>query len=216
MTTPEPVPPARPGRKRFLTRAAVVQAGLRVVEAEGLPGVTIRRVATEVGAAPMALYRHVADKRELLLAMLEERAAEIPSLPPDGDPAERLVGAMLTIHDYLAEHLWIVDVLREGEIFAPRAVERVDYVLGLLDELGFDSEQAFNAYVALWWFTLGHLATLGANAPERWASRAAVARQAPLERLPHAAAAFSRAADFDHHAAFESGLRALVSGLRQS
>jgi TetR/AcrR family transcriptional regulator, tetracycline repressor protein len=57
----------RPG----LTRDAVVARALEIGTAEGLEAVSLRRLAQELGVTPMALYRHVRDKQDLLNAMTE-------------------------------------------------------------------------------------------------------------------------------------------------
>src|SRR5438270_9656236 len=54
-----------------LTREAVVARALEVGTAEGLEAVSLRRLAQELGVTPMALYRHVRDKQDLLNAMTE-------------------------------------------------------------------------------------------------------------------------------------------------
>ncbi len=58
---------ARPG----LTREAVVARALEIGNAEGLEAVSLRRLAQELGVTPMALYRHVRDKQDLINAMTE-------------------------------------------------------------------------------------------------------------------------------------------------
>jgi len=64
----EHLPPrSRPG----LTRAAVVARALEIGAAEGLEAVSLRRLAQELGVTPMALYRHVRDKQDLINAMTE-------------------------------------------------------------------------------------------------------------------------------------------------
>lgn len=86
-----PVPPARPraerpsGRKRSLDRDAVVGAALRVLDAEGLDAVTIRRVAQELGTSGTALYTYVRDKDELVDLLLDRVIGEvdISSIPVD-------------------------------------------------------------------------------------------------------------------------------------
>src|SRR5262245_19804171 len=50
----------------------VVDAALSVVDEVGVDGLTIRGVATAVGAAPMSLYTHFASKEDLLDAMARE------------------------------------------------------------------------------------------------------------------------------------------------
>ena len=57
--------------RRGLTRDAVVNRALQVGNAEGLEAVSLRRLAAELGVTPMALYRHVQDKQDLINAMTE-------------------------------------------------------------------------------------------------------------------------------------------------
>jgi TetR/AcrR family tetracycline transcriptional repressor len=59
------------GKHRGLTRAAIVRRALKVGETEGLDAVSLRRLASEFGVTPMALYRHVRDKQDLINAMAE-------------------------------------------------------------------------------------------------------------------------------------------------
>src|SRR5690242_1542964 len=55
-------PPAAAGTVGALSRARIVAAAVAVADAEGIDGVSMRRVAAALGAAPMSLYRHVATK----------------------------------------------------------------------------------------------------------------------------------------------------------
>jgi TetR/AcrR family tetracycline transcriptional repressor len=59
------------GKHRGLTRAAIVRRALKIGETEGLNAVSLRRLASEFGVTPMALYRHVRDKQDLINAMAE-------------------------------------------------------------------------------------------------------------------------------------------------
>src|SRR6266508_4504345 len=59
--------PGRPG----LTREAVVARALEIGTAEGLEAVSLRHLAQELGVTPMALYRHVRDKQDLINAMTD-------------------------------------------------------------------------------------------------------------------------------------------------
>jgi TetR/AcrR family transcriptional regulator, tetracycline repressor protein len=58
-------------RRRGLTREAIVARALELGGAEGLEAVSLRRLASDLGVTPMALYRHVRDKQDLLNAMME-------------------------------------------------------------------------------------------------------------------------------------------------
>jgi TetR/AcrR family transcriptional regulator, tetracycline repressor protein len=62
--------------RRGLTREAIVQRALEIGDQEGLEAVSLRRVASELGVTPMALYRHVRDKNDLYNAMLDAVLAD--------------------------------------------------------------------------------------------------------------------------------------------
>jgi len=57
---------ARRGPRPQLDRERIVAAALRIVDAEGVPALSLRRLADDLGVTPMSLYWHVADKAELL------------------------------------------------------------------------------------------------------------------------------------------------------
>src|SRR6516162_2662775 len=68
----------RPG----LSLERIVAAAVRLADAEGLAAVSMSRVAAELGAAPMSLYRHVTAKDELLTLMLDAAYGPYPAQPP--------------------------------------------------------------------------------------------------------------------------------------
>ena len=72
-----PSEPTR-GPKAGLSLDAIVQAGLMVVDAEGLSALTMARVADALGVTPMATYRHIPSKEELLDLMIDAAFEEVP------------------------------------------------------------------------------------------------------------------------------------------
>jgi AcrR family transcriptional regulator len=68
-----------------LSRAAIVDAALEVLDAEGLSAVTMRRVADALGTGPASLYAHVADKDEMVAAVLDRVLSEV-TIPDPIDP----------------------------------------------------------------------------------------------------------------------------------
>lgn len=85
---PIPEPPwraaraGRPGRTP-ITRQGIVDAALRVLEREGSEGLSMRRVAEEMGTGAASLYWHVASKDELIDLVVDRVASEIEVPPPD-------------------------------------------------------------------------------------------------------------------------------------
>jgi len=77
-TPPKPAPTKQP-----LSQGLIVDTALRVLEAEGLDAVTMRRVAQELDTGPASLYAHVSNKEELQQLMLDRVAGEIEVPEPD-------------------------------------------------------------------------------------------------------------------------------------
>ncbi len=103
---PVPTPAKAP-----LTRDAIVEAALALLDAEGLDGVSMRRVAQRLGTGPASLYQHVGGKEELLELLLDRVCAEVkipaPGVGPDGwqEPLKELMRttrAILGAHQDLA------------------------------------------------------------------------------------------------------------------
>src|SRR5689334_5572220 len=93
--------PAAGGGARTPSRAveqALVDAAERVLVRDGLPGLTVRSVATEAGVAPMGVYNRFGSKEALIAAVLVRgfdglHAAVAQTGPADADPAARLVAS---------------------------------------------------------------------------------------------------------------------------
>jgi len=85
-----PAPPqrrARQARRRALDRETIVDAAIRILDSDGLDGVTLRRVAEELGASAASLYDYVESKDVLVELMLDRVIGEIDlSDLPDSRP----------------------------------------------------------------------------------------------------------------------------------
>ncbi len=61
-----------------------------LVELQGLPGLTTRRLGAALGCEAMSIYHHFPSKQHLLDALVERAIAGVAEPPPDADPVERL------------------------------------------------------------------------------------------------------------------------------
>ena len=104
MTATEiPRPPwERPLSKRAartpLSRDAIVDAALGIVDREGAGALSMRRVAVELGTGPASLYAHVNDKEELENLIIDRIAGEVPLPVPDPARWREQVKQLLTDH----------------------------------------------------------------------------------------------------------------------
>jgi AcrR family transcriptional regulator len=141
---PEPTPlvwdlPAAPreGGPR-LGRAAIVEAAIRIADAEGEPAVTMRRVAKELGSStPMSLYRYVGGKDGIHDLMLDAVFGQIdlPKRPP-----RHWRDAMATLASKsrvaLRRHPWFATLAHHRPPFGPNALAHNEWSLTALDGLG--------------------------------------------------------------------------------
>jgi AcrR family transcriptional regulator len=89
--------PRRPGKGRAnpvarratrrLSREAILDAALHIVDTEGLDALTMRRVSDALETGPASLYAHVGDKEEMVEALLDRVSGEVPL--PDAPDASR-------------------------------------------------------------------------------------------------------------------------------
>jgi AcrR family transcriptional regulator len=135
----------------------VVAAARLIVETDGIDALTMRRVAYELNSSPMAIYRHVRDRDELLIALLDTLAAELPRGEFADEPRERLRQACRAMRDGLAEHPWVVDVLAAGDLIAPSILWLMEEIVAGFVACGLSPAQAADGYRAVWQFTVGEL-----------------------------------------------------------
>jgi DNA-binding transcriptional regulator YhcF (GntR family) len=110
----------RTPQKAPLGRAALVRAAIALADAEGITALSMRRLAAELGVGPMALYRHVPDKDELLRLMADAALGQA-ELPEPG-PAEwrpRLELAARAQWGAYRRHPWLAPILLNSLVRPP-------------------------------------------------------------------------------------------------
>jgi AcrR family transcriptional regulator len=129
--------PAKAARAPALSQARVVQTAIRLADAEGLSALTMRRVAAELGTAPMSLYYHVKTKHDLLDLMLDATFGEM-QFPdrPSGDWRADLSFAARQARDLGRRHLWLMTLLGERPPLGPNFLHHMEFFLAALAGLG--------------------------------------------------------------------------------
>ncbi|MGI5169599.1 TetR/AcrR family transcriptional regulator [Spirillospora sp. CA-253888] len=149
--------PARRGRPARLTRDRIVAAALRIVTRQGSGALSMRRVADALGSAPMSIYRHVRDKDELLLLVLDASIADLPRPDLPADPRARLLALLTWQHAELAARPWIVEVLVKGDLMAPSITWLLEEVYAAWRACGLTLAQAADANRIVWNMLVGDL-----------------------------------------------------------
>jgi TetR/AcrR family transcriptional regulator, tetracycline repressor protein len=127
-----------------LSKAAVVERGLALADAEGLEAVTIRRLAADLGVTPMALYWHFRSKDELLVGLADRVWGEIDvDVDPDADWSAQLRALLESLIRVLRAHPSASQLLMSGEKRTSDAASIANEVaLEVLHRAGFDAEHA--------------------------------------------------------------------------
>ncbi|AVH55979.1 MULTISPECIES: TetR/AcrR family transcriptional regulator [Streptomyces] len=133
-----------PAPRSALTPARIAAAAVAIADTEGLDTVTMRRLATDLGVAPMAAYRYVSGKDELLELMVDHVYGEL-TLPDDAKGwREAMRTLALRTRTLLLRHPWVartaVFTLTPNQLAVPEAG------LAALDGLGLDADTMMAVY----------------------------------------------------------------------
>ncbi|HLX34317.1 MAG TPA: TetR/AcrR family transcriptional regulator [Candidatus Limnocylindrales bacterium] len=129
-----------------LSRQAIVARALALGDAEGLDAVTLRRLASDFGVTPMALYRHVRDKQDLVNAMTEVVLDDL-DLTTGIDPSmawtDKIRRALQNYKEQIEARPLAMTLSIEYTGDGPVSFWRMlDDLLGILVEAGFEQRQA--------------------------------------------------------------------------
>jgi AcrR family transcriptional regulator len=125
------------GPKPTLSLPRIVGAAVQVADTEGLDAVSMGRVAAELGAAPMSLYRHVSAKEELLELMVDAAWGDSPGpLAPGEDWRGGLSRWAWALRAGARRHPWVVRIPISGLPIMPREVAWFEDALACLRDTG--------------------------------------------------------------------------------
>ncbi len=127
-----------------MLRAAMAHADRR-----GLDELSMRKLAEVLHVAPMALYRHIANKDDLIDAMIDVVYSEIEPPARGADWKTSMRQRAISVRDALARHRWAVGLMESRLHPGPANLRHHDAVLGNLRAAGFSVEEAAHAYSVL-------------------------------------------------------------------
>lgn len=145
---------ARP--REPLNRERVLHAAVDLADRGGVDSLTMRRLATELGVVPMALYKHVANKDEMLDGMLDVVVAEIDEPDPGADWKTAVRARILSARRTLLRHPWAHRVLETRTQPTPALLAYMDRMIGLFRAGGFSIDLTHHAMHAMGSRLLGY------------------------------------------------------------
>jgi TetR/AcrR family transcriptional regulator, tetracycline repressor protein len=150
-----------------ISREDVVGAAVTIVGAGGYETMTIRSLADRLGVSPMALYRHIRDKDDLLDEVVDRLLARVwrPSAAED-DADAWLTEAAVKLRRFLVSQPAALHVYLLHPVVSPAALQRMTAMMDVLRRAGLDEQAARSAYGALHTYTVGFAALEASRA--RW------------------------------------------------
>ncbi|GID32847.1 TetR/AcrR family transcriptional regulator C-terminal domain-containing protein [Paractinoplanes brasiliensis] len=209
-------------------RDRVVRTAITIADAEGLTGLSMRRLAGELRIPTMSVYRHVADKEELVLLMMDKVMAANPPPPrmsPERDGWRACVEALARLQwSMYRRHPWLAQAVSfTRPLLAPHAMAHTEWTMRSFE--GLDPDTQFRAAVTVANYVRGTAVNLEEEAQAEQESGlsdtewldsqrqrlAAVLATGELPLMARFIASDDR--EFDLDILFDFGLRRLLDGL---
>lgn len=135
-------------RRTPLNRERVLRGAIAVADSGGLESLTMRRVGQHLGVEAMSLYKHVANKDEILDGIVDLVISEI-ALPASPDWKTAMRERATSARQVLGRHPWAVGMMESRETMGPASLRYADAVIGSLRTAGFSIDIAARAFLML-------------------------------------------------------------------
>jgi AcrR family transcriptional regulator len=138
-----------PQPRQPLSRRRVLGAAVALADQGGVDALSMRRLAQELGVVPMALYKHVANKDELLDGMVDVVVGEIDPPARGADWKTAIRQRVLSARRALLRHRWASRVIESRTSPTPAVLEYMDSMIGLFRTGGFSIDLTHHAMHAM-------------------------------------------------------------------
>jgi AcrR family transcriptional regulator len=166
-----------------LTRERVMRAAIAHADTGGLETLSMRPLADVLGVAPMALYRHVASKDDLIDGMVDVVFGEVELPAADGEWRAAMRRRAISLRDVLSRHRWAIGLMESRRHPGQANLRHHDAVIGSLRAGGFDMAMVAHAYSVLDAYIYGFALTK-MNLPFEGGADVADVAQSMLEPFP--------------------------------
>jgi AcrR family transcriptional regulator len=204
-------------RTRGLHRERIVAAAVELADAEGLAAVSMARLAERLGCGTMSLYRHVANKEELVAFMLAMAPGAPSPLRPQANWRDAVTDWVHGLWAVYHRHPWVLQASAAGPPADPGQVAWLEAGLATLSGTGLAETEKLSAVLALLHFARGaaalHIEAAGGQLTDYPAMLRPVLDPQRFPALTAALAAGAFDGDDDALAGFDTGLRWLLDGI---
>jgi TetR/AcrR family tetracycline transcriptional repressor len=197
-----------------LTRERIIEAAMRVIDADGVDALSMRRLGTELGVNPMAAYHYVPNKAALYDLVLDAVMSGV-DLTAVGDAVpveERLKQAGRAYRNAILAHPRAIPIVAGRSIRTAASLRPIEPLVGLLFEAGLDPVEAISAVDCVAQFVLGGAIGYYHHMVDSEMHQRAFEELSP-EDFPNMTRVLSEAHFIGPDGEFEFGLDVIVRGL---
>ncbi|MEV4655919.1 TetR/AcrR family transcriptional regulator C-terminal domain-containing protein [Micromonospora sp. NPDC049301] len=169
-------------RRAPLSRDRVLHAAVALADEAGIESLSMRNLAQDLGVVPMALYKHVANKDELLNGMIDVVVGEIDPPEPDAGWKQVVRRRILSARQVLLRHPWAPLAIESRNMATPAILAYLDSMIGTFRAGGFSVDLAHHVMHAMGSRILGFSQEL--FDPSRRAGRSGTTEPEPPSALP--------------------------------
>ena len=213
-------------KKRTLTRERVLKAAVELADKDGVESLSMRSLGQALGVEAMSLYNHVANKDDLLDAIVELVVSEISDSTEVADWKAAMRSRAIATHRVLLRHPWVSSLLESRTRPIPGRLQYFNSTVGMLREAGFSTDLAYYSFLTVDSFVYGFTFQV-LNWPFKADDRPKVVKRLrtkiSVDEYPHivdvmdyvAGAARSKSSQVGYEREFEFGLELILDGLEQ-
>ncbi|WP_084459256.1 TetR/AcrR family transcriptional regulator [Mycolicibacterium houstonense] len=194
-----------------LTLATIVEAALAIARTEGIDVLTMRRLAADLRTAPMSVYRHVTDRQEILIAMLDAVAKGIVLPPVAGESDAEIIGVFTAIHDALRADIWAVDLIVVNKLASAQILPAIERVYLAMRSAGLSASDTAAGYALLWQYTVGELLDTAHSQTDEY--RKQMVRDSDRRRYPVMHEVLTEISHAESDTRYAENLRRIVDGI---
>jgi AcrR family transcriptional regulator len=132
-----------------LSRERILETAVALADRGGVESASMRKIAQELGVVPMALYKHISNKEELLDGMVDAVVGEIDPPLTDVDWKTAVRERILSARRALLRHPWASRVIESRADPTPTVLAYMDSMLGMFKAGGFSIDLIHHAMHAM-------------------------------------------------------------------
>jgi AcrR family transcriptional regulator len=216
----------RSGERQPLSRDQIVAAAIKLIDAEGLEGFSMRRLGQELGSGATSIYWHVKDKDQLIDLVLDELVEEV-RLDDDPELPWRERAALLAreFRAVIKRHRHLAPLVGARISLGPNTLRGMEHLLTVLRAGGFDGDRLALAFASILTYALGSAVmdtrelsgpgTAGKSVEELQAMYAGMILSLPADTYPNLVRLVPETSleAMDDDAQFDYGLQRMLDGM---